>query len=434
MQKKVIKWGSILFHNLVVFRLLLLLLKMLLQKLGIISALFIITTSSQKVQNSSGNCFPLNSKRFTSCPPGYVVQPLAKPPLPKNVIERRLFIRKLRNPLIKQSVFCCRIRAREEESDDSEKLLTSTQIQFPNNIRKPTRQNQQQQQQGQGRRRRRRRRRRRKPKTKIGAIINKLGDTVDDFLNTSISYRQYDGWTWTFRPFKILPFSGEEEVFEKYRTRRGRGRRGRNNFTSPRPPPLQNEIDAEDIKDLSPIPPLPIPSPVPRSPSPTPVPPPQKTPIKLVKADETISSPSPLLPSSTTISRYVVSLRRNGVHFCSGVVVDSKHVLTASNCFVSPVPGNAYETVVNVDPDGVTVKAEGIFDEFVVEHICVHNTVPNPTKELNEIAVINLARAVVFTGNFFPARLVWEGKGVDFGRPDNRGEIFIIFEFMGISV
>lgn len=392
---------------------------------GSIFSLFIFSISSQSTPTNSRQCFPLNSRRAPSCPPGYGPQFISpQPPPPPNILEKRLFIRKLRNPALNtDTVLCCRVR---NEEQDAEKL--TPQSQRPRNPRKRTRRpaplrSEEQKQIPQPRRRRRRK----KPKSRLHAVINKLGDSVREVLNTSLTYTQYDGWTWTFRPFKVFSPFGEEQVFEKYRTRRGRNFRRNNLYsgssllrerpTSTTTTLRPNSEDTEIVEDEREFPPQL------ESPRPPPLQRPLPPSAPLIEA-----SPRSPLPSLSNSSPYLLSIRKNGVHFCSGVVLDSTHILTAANCFVSPVPGTeSQEMIVNIDPDEVTVKVgsagDGTESIFTLEHICVHNTVPNPSKELNEAAVLTLKKALVFSADFFPARLLWEEKGDLLNGKNNYGQL-----------
>lgn len=213
-------------------------------------------------------------------------------------------------------------------------------------------------------------------------MLHRVGERWDRFLNTSFTYAQRGGYSWTFRPFKV--FSIRDDVLEKSRTNlrlRGGDQRPR---TRPSEDSSTNlvfpEEEAEDVR----------------------------RPIKFV--DEASSGRNRVASSSTP--PYIVTILRDEVPLCSGVVLDSKHILTAASCFVSDRFGPR-DSLLHADSTALlvqTYQGDGASRNVRVEHLCLHKSIAHrsPDDSQSYVAVLTLGVPLVFTEHFHPARIVWE--------------------------
>lgn len=324
------------------------------------SILFIFLTqfliSSYCQSQSQRHCFSLNlrsvipTKPRPRCPPGYkeVRQRENKPRFSLSPFSFNFAINfdTIRGPS-KKNIKCCK---RETQSPFSP--LEMAQPQTNGGRRRPT----------------------------LRYIFNKLGSEINDILNTSLTYRQHDGTTWSVKPF--IPFSGNI-------TR-----------TNPRRPRTRTRIRdfMEDAENFAQMP----------------------NPEKLQNLDNLEN----LETFKNSETPFIVSLRNtDGNHFCSATIIDSIHLISSASCFSSNFVGR--DIILNVDPAQVQIQLDKRIDQIDgvskhnVSHICVHNRFLNENEQFPEdsedtqVAILTLAKPLTFFPSFFPAQVSWNFDGVE---------------------
>ncbi|XP_011310065.1 chymotrypsin-2-like [Fopius arisanus] len=105
---------------------------------------------------------------------------------------------------------------------------------------------------------------------------------------------------------------------------------------------------------------------------------------------------SPRVDAATGEFPYIVSLRRNGVHFCGGAIIGVKKILTAAHCFVG-----------RVDPpytEGLTIATGALKRQEDGDLHLANKVVPHSefsrgpdTRWKHDIAVISLMTPIIMT-------------------------------------
>uniref|UniRef100_A0A1I8NC12 Peptidase S1 domain-containing protein n=1 Tax=Musca domestica TaxID=7370 RepID=A0A1I8NC12_MUSDO len=104
---------------------------------------------------------------------------------------------------------------------------------------------------------------------------------------------------------------------------------------------------------------------------------------------------------------YAVSLRRNGVHTCGGVIISRNYILTAARCVVKNIANNGIESY---SPSEFKIRAGSLslYDQGIlagVSEIKVHS---NYTNMLNDVALLKLEEPLIFSDYIKPISLPYE--------------------------
>ncbi|XP_061398822.1 serine protease SP24D-like [Musca vetustissima] len=101
---------------------------------------------------------------------------------------------------------------------------------------------------------------------------------------------------------------------------------------------------------------------------------------------------------------YVVSLRRNDMHTCGGVIISRNYILTAGRCVVQKFGSNGVESYppseFNIRAGSLTLYEEGILEG--VAEIKVHT---NYTNMLSDLALLKLKQPLIFSDYIQPINL-----------------------------
>ena len=88
---------------------------------------------------------------------------------------------------------------------------------------------------------------------------------------------------------------------------------------------------------------------------------------------------------------YQVSVRKNNGHFCGGVIIGKRHVLTAGHCVDQEVSNNPAKELTVVSGSNVLLPGGGF--KHAIESITIHPEYSTKAEDLykNDIAVITVS-------------------------------------------
>ncbi|XP_058822644.1 transmembrane protease serine 9-like isoform X2 [Topomyia yanbarensis] len=130
-------------------------------------------------------------------------------------------------------------------------------------------------------------------------------------------------------------------------------------------------------------------------------------------AENTLSSDSsdeqcePRIVNGTNASSgdfpFVVSLRKNGSHFCGGTIVTNRWIMSAAHCFPYNVPFSKVESSVQVGRTKIARK----LDESVhsIQGVITHPLYDQSNSMMNDICLVLLVSPLKFSGYVQPVPL-----------------------------